>query len=217
VLNRLFEDHEMKQDVEEARRLDSARPASRAVPAPGTAKPKAANPIARQIISLGVLHAHALAIEHEAEARYRELATRMADCGNDSVAALFSRLADFEAEHAFHWAKKSFGVEIPVLAPGEYAWLDAGAPLPEAHAFVYRMMTPRLALEIALRAEERAKGFFERVRGESPDPAVRDLAAEFARDEDDHIAWVRDALQGVPLPYRPTEDQPRDPAIAQEL
>jgi rubrerythrin len=169
------------------------------------------------MISLGVLHAHALAIEHEAEARYRELAERMGDCGNDSVAGLFSRLAEFEAEHAVQWARKSVGVEIPVLAPGEYAWLDAGAPVPEAHALVYRMMTPHLALEMALRAEERAKAFFLMVRAEARDPAVRELAEDFARDEEEHISWVRAALDALAVPYRATEEHPGDPAIAQEM
>jgi rubrerythrin len=170
----------------------------------------------KHIGSLGILYAHALAIEHEAEARYRELAAHMADSGNDTVADLFARLAEFEGEHAFHLAKKSLGMEIPLLAPGEYAWLDCGAPVPEARAFVYRMMTPRLALEIALRAELRAKAFFEQVRTESPNEGVQELAAEFALDEESHVAWVMDALEHLPPPFQPSEEQPGDPTIEQQ-
>lgn len=170
----------------------------------------------KQIVSLGVLYAHALAIEYEAEARYHEFATLMADYGNNTVADLFLRLAEFEAEHAYHLAKKSVGIEIPVIDPGEYAWLDSGAPVPEARAFIFRMMTPRLALEIALRAEKQAKAFFERVRVESRNASVRKLGAEFARDEQSHIDWVSDALALLPLQFRADEDQPGDPTIEQQ-
>lgn len=171
----------------------------------------------RKIGSLGVLYAHALAIEHEAEARYRELAAHMADTGNDRVAELFARLAEFEAEHSFHLAKKSLGIDIPLLAPGEYAWLDRGAPVPDARAFVYRMMTPRMALEMALRAEERAKAFFEQVGAESRNAGIRQLAAEFALDEESHVAWVKDALARLPQPFQPREEQPGDPTIEQRV
>lgn len=179
-------------------------------------KAKAARPRRRKIGSLGVLYAHALAIEHEAEARYRELANHMADVGNDVLLNLFRQLAQFEGEHAFRLAKKSVGVEIPLLAPGEYAWLDCGAPVPEARAFVFRMMTPRMALEIALAAEERAQAFFERVRVESRNAALRELAAEFAAEEESHVAWVKDALARLPQPYQPSEDRPGDPGIEQQ-
>ena len=170
----------------------------------------------KRIGSLVILYAHALAIEHEAEARYRELAAHMADSGNDTVADLFARLAEFEGEHAFRLAKKSLGMEIPPLAPGEYAWLDCGAPVPEARAFVYRMMTPRLALDIALRAELRAKAFFEQVQAESRNEDVQGLAAEFALEEESHVAWVLDALAHLPQPFQPNDEQPGDPTIEQQ-
>jgi rubrerythrin len=177
-----------------------------------------ANPRSRKRIrSLGTLYSHALAIEHEAEARYRELAGHMADAGNDAVADLFLRLARFEGEHAYHLAKKSLGLEIPLLAPGEYAWLDCGAPVPEARALIYRMMTPRMALEIALRAEERAKAFFEQVLAESRNATIRALAAEFVLEEESHIAWVENALTHLPRPFQPSEEQPGDPTIEQRI
>lgn len=179
-------------------------------------KAKTRRPRREKIGSLGVLYAHALAIEHEAEARYREFASYMADVGNDALLNLFRQLAQFEGEHAFHLAKKSVGVEIPLLAPGEYAWLDCGAPVPEARALVFRMMTPRMALEIALAAEERAKAFFEKVLAESRNAGIRQLAAEFAAEEESHVAWVKDALARLPQPYQPSEDRPGDPAIEQQ-
>ncbi len=170
-----------------------------------------------QIASLGVLYAHALAIDYEAEARYRDFAAHMADYGNDATAELFLRLAEIAAKHAFDLAKKCVGLEIPLLVREEYAWLDCGAPVPVARAFVYSMMTPRLALHIALLAEERGKAYFEHVRAESQHADVRNLAAEFARDKVKQVAWVEDALAQLPVPFRPTEQQPDDPTMEQQV
>jgi len=171
----------------------------------------------KRIGSVGALYAHALLIEHEAVARYREFALNMSEHGNDEVAALFQQLAEFEAEHAFHLAKKTAGMSLPNLAGSEHAWVDQDAPVPEAHAFVYRMLTPRMALEIALRAEERAKAFFDKVLDESSDAGIRQLALNMARDEEAHVAWVREALGHVPQPYVPSEDSPGDPTIPQQV
>jgi len=171
----------------------------------------------KRIGSVGLLYARALLIEHEAAERYREFASHMAEHGNDTLAELFGQLAEFEGEHADHLAKKTAGMTLPKLAAGEHAWLDQEAPVPEAHALVYRMLTPRVALEIALRAEERAKAFFEKVLAEASDAGIREVALDGARDEQAHIAWVNEALARVPQPYRPSEEQPGDPTIPQQL
>jgi rubrerythrin len=171
----------------------------------------------RRVGSVSALYAHAMTIEHEAVVRYREFAAHMAEHGNDTVADLFRNFAQFGAEHAYHLAKKTAGMALPKLAAGEYSWLDQDAPVPEAHAFVLRMLTPRLALEIALRAEERAKAFFDKVIDESSDAGVRKAALELALDEQAHIAWVNEALARVPKPYQPTDEQPGDPTIPQQL
>ncbi len=171
----------------------------------------------KRIGSVGLLYAHALLIEHEAAERYCEFASHMAEHGNDTLAELFEQLAEFEGEHAYHLAKKTAGMALPKLAAGEHAWLDREAPVPEAHAFVYRMLTPRLALDIALRAEERAKLFFEKVFAEASDAGIREVALDMARDEQAHIAWVNEALVRLPQPYRPSEEQPGDPTIPQQL
>ena len=191
------------------------RDAHPAAKAPRQAAPKAG--LRRRIGSVGQLYAHALLIEREAAERYREFAAHMAERGNDELAELFERLAEFEGEHAYRLAKKTAGMMLPKLAAGEHAWLDQEAPLPEAHAFVYRMLTPRLALEIALHAEERAKAFFEKVLAEANDTGIREVALGMVRDEQAHVAWVNEALARVPQPYRPSEEQPGDPTIPQQL
>ncbi len=167
--------------------------------------------------ALGALYAHALAVQYEAEVRYCEFATFMADYGNDAAADLFLRLTDFVAQRAFALAKRSMGIEIPVIDPAEYAWLDSGMPVAEARAFVYRLMTPRGALEIALHAQEQAKAYFERIQVESRNAGVRALASEFACEEQAHIDWISNALAHLPRPFWPDEELLGDPTIEQEV
>jgi rubrerythrin len=144
------------------------------------------------------LYAHAIAIEREAAERYAELAQRMEDLGNGEVAALFRTLAVFEAEHLDTLEARTAGVAVPEIAPGEYAWLDAGAPETVARELVYRTLTPRQALEIALQAEHRAQRFFDEVKAAASDPALRALAQEMAAEERGHIAMVEQVIARTP-------------------
>lgn len=146
------------------------------------------------------LFAHAIAIEHEAGARYRELGERMHDLGNDAVAELFLRLARLETEHERELEKRAAGLTLPRIEPGEYAWLDTGAPETAAHNLVLNLLTPHVALKIALDAEVRAAAFFESARKQSRDRELRDLAAEMAAEEGVHIAWVESAMRRTPDP-----------------
>ena len=144
------------------------------------------------------LYAHAIAIEREAAETYAELAQHMDDLGNDEVAMLFRRLAVFEAEHLQTLEARTAGVALPALKPGEYAWLDAGAPETVARELVYRLLTPRAALDIALDAERRAQQFFAGVHATADDPALRALAQEMAAEEQGHIAMVEQARVRTP-------------------
>jgi rubrerythrin len=139
---------------------DKARPVEQIV---GKEQDAQIEGLRRRVGSVGTLYAHAMAIEREAIVQYREFAAHMADYGNDTVAELFRNLADFGTEHAYRLAKKAAGMSLPKLAAAQYSWFDLDAAVPDAHAFVLRMLTPRLVLEIALHAEERAKAFFDNV------------------------------------------------------
>jgi rubrerythrin len=148
----------------------------------------------RAIQSAAELYAHAIAIEREAAERYSEFAERMADLGNDAVAELFDRLAGFEAEHLETLLRRTDGVALPIPAAGEYRWLDAAAPETAARELIFRLMTPRGALEIALGAEKRAQAFFEHVLTSAEDPALRAVAKEMAGEEQEHVHMVEQLL-----------------------
>ena len=154
----------------------------------------------KRIQSAPELYAHAIAIEREAAERYTEFSQRMNDLGNEAVATVFATLARFETEHLMALERRSEGVSLPQPARHQYRWLDSGAPETAARELVFRLISPRDALVIALGAEKRAHAFFEHVLLTSDDPALRALAREMAMDESEHIALVERLLERVADP-----------------
>ena len=154
----------------------------------------------RPIKSSAELYAHAIAIEREAAARYFEFAERMSDLGNESVAEIFATLATLEAEHLVELLERTADMALPELAAHEYRWLGGSGPETVDRELVYRMMTPRHALEIALLAENRAAAFFETVILTADDAMLRALACEMAADEADHVAMLEKLLETTPSP-----------------
>jgi rubrerythrin len=146
------------------------------------------------------LYAHAIAIEREAAERYAELAVRMQDEGREDLARIFQMLADLESEHLQTLEARTLDVALPQIPTGRYQWLDVGAPETAAHELVFRLMTPRMALAIALQAELRALAFFERVFMSCDDSALRALAREMAADEQEHAALLARILEETPDP-----------------
>lgn len=154
----------------------------------------------RLIESAPELYAHAIAIEREAAARYAEFAERMEDEGREDLSRVFGLLARVEAEHLETLERRVAGIEVPKIAEERYKWLDAGAPETAARELVYRLMTPRHALAIALHAEQRAQAFFEHVYWTAADPALRALAKEMAAEEREHVSLVAKMLDDAPAP-----------------
>jgi len=107
---------------------------------------------------------------------------------------VFDRLARMEAEHLDALERRTEDVALPEIAPEQYQWLDAGAPETAARELIFRLMTPRQALAIALRGEQRAQAFFERVFTTADDPALRALAREMAAEEQEHVVLIESLL-----------------------
>jgi rubrerythrin len=144
------------------------------------------------------LYAHAIAIEREAAERYAELAARMDDEGRGDLARVFDLLARLEAEHLEALEARADGVALPPVPGGDYQWLEAGAPQTAAREAVFRLMTPRTALAVALQAEKRAQAFFEGVFMTCDDPALHALAREMAADEQGHADLLERLLEETP-------------------
>ena len=150
------------------------------------------------IRSAAELYAHAIAIEREAAERYAEFARFMADLGNQAVAELFGRLAGLEAEHLEALLRRTDGVTLPEASAASCRWLDSGAPETGARELIFRLMTPRHALEIALAAEHRAEAFFQDVFATADDPALRALAQEMAMEEREHVQLIEGLMARTP-------------------
>jgi rubrerythrin len=144
------------------------------------------------IRSAAELYAHAIAIEREAAQRYGELAGRMLELGHQALAEVLDGLAQFEGEHLLALERRTAGMALPAVTPGEFRWLDGAAPesLPGGAT-----LTTRQALALALHAERRAQAFFENVCMTAEDPALRRLAQEMALEESAHIELIERLLE----------------------
>jgi len=147
------------------------------------------------IATVEEFYAHALAIEREASERYAEFAEHFEDRGEEAVAGLCRNLAKLELEHFTELLAGCSQMSLPAIGAGEYCWLDDGSPEAPARELVYRVATPRHLLEIALKAEWRAREFFVWIARTAPARAVRELAGVMAAEEMEHVAWVRQALE----------------------
>jgi rubrerythrin len=150
------------------------------------------------------LYAHAIAIEREAAERYSELAERMDDEGREELARVFGELAQMEAEHLDTLQSRTAGLQLPAIPQDRYRWLEDGAPETARRELIFRLMTPRQALAIALAAERRAQAFFEQVSWSAADPALRALAREMLAEEGTHVELISRMLEATPPPLGAT-------------
>lgn len=144
--------------------------------------------------------AHALAIEREAAERYGEFARYMDDHDRPELAELFERLAEREDEHARFIEKRAGSADLPAAVAAEHRWLEAGRPDPAVHEWLFRLLTPRDALKLALDAERRAEAYFARIAREAETLEIRRLAQEFSEEEAEHAAWLERLITAEPDP-----------------
>jgi rubrerythrin len=142
--------------------------------------------------------AHALAIEFEAARTLREMQDAFVDRGEDELASLCGKLAAMEQEHYERLEERSRRRSVQPVDYKLYAWLESDDAECCPRDMVLHVASPRMLLEIALKAEQRAVDMFERAAKHSRDPAVRDLAGQLVQDEVEHVRWVLDALRRTP-------------------
>ena len=149
----------------------------------------------RTVRSIEEFYAHALAIEHEAAERYGEFQGWFDDHGEDILAGLCASIGRMEQEHYRSLLDGSRGLELPALSQGEHLWLESASPEAPARELFYRVAEPRHLLEIALQGERNALAFFQGIERTAPDEKVRIAAHEMAREEEQHVMWMRNALE----------------------
>lgn len=181
------------------------RPAAQSVKRAGKAVRSASAAAGRAAVEQFYADAHA--IEVEASARYRVLAREMQASGNARTAELFLRLAQLEAGHATK-LEMSAAPELRSRAREQLLSRKGGQTEVPNYEFMYRDVPPFHALMMALDSERRAKAYFERICENARDEAVQKLAAEFAREEEQHVAWLEEALAKEPQPATPLYELP---------
>lgn len=145
-------------------------------------------------------------IEEEAKERYGEFADQMDIHRNPEAARFFRFMLGVEQKHEDKLGeqrKKLFG-DAPREVRREMLF-DIEAPeYDETRA----KMTVREALDVSLRAEEKAYAFFDGVLAETTDPAVRELFSKLRDEEGEHQLLVKKQIAKLP----PEEKSPMDDA-----
>lgn len=148
-------------------------------------------------MSVEELLLHALIMEKEAVQRYQTLAEMMDLVGNTKVADIFSKMSKIEAKHVASIEERIADHDLPILTPSQYRWRGPESPENADSGRVYHLMNPRQAMSLALDCEEQAFSFFDDVVEDSRDEDVREMAAEFAVEEKQHVAWVREWIDAL--------------------
>ena len=165
--------------------------------------------------SVGDLLAHAKSIETEAYERYLELAEQMEMHNNPETAELFTKMARVESLHVEKILERIGNTNLPHISPWDYQWNQEEAPEVIPNHRIHYMMTPHHALTLALRGEQKAYYFFERVVENSEPGEIKDLASELLEEEREHIELMEKWLKKYPEPEDDWDEDP-DPPIHQE-
>ena len=135
----------------------------------------------------------AVLVEEEAQERYEEFAHQMETHHTPEAAAFFRFMAENEAKHGSELRArrvKLFG-DAPRGVTRAMLY-DIEAP---EYDEVRASMSPRAALETALRAEEKAHAFFVGALPGLKDPDVRALFEELRDEEVEHQALVQKQIE----------------------
>jgi rubrerythrin len=152
----------------------------------------------------------AVLVEEEAQERYVELADQMEKHHTKDAAAFFTSMARNEQKHGdeLRARRRALFGDAPRRVKPSMIWEVEAPEYDEVRAF----MTPRQAMETALRAEMKAHGFFVAALPHVSDPEVRALFQELRDEEIEHQTLVREAMSRLP-PETPVdtsgyEDEP---------
>jgi len=166
-----------------------------------------------KINSVADLLAHVKAMETEAMERYQDLAEQMDVHHNSETAALFRKMADVEALHVEKILERAEGIELPHIAPWEYQWGDSDTPEAVSAEHTHYLMTPYHALQLALRAEQRAFDFFDQIVRRSEPGVIHELASELRDEEFHHVGLIEAWLEKTGKPDEDWDEDPDPPAL----
>jgi rubrerythrin len=164
-----------------------------------------------KIGSAAEFYAQALAIETEASERYTSLAEQMEVHNNPEAANIFRKMAGIESQHRETLRQRAGDMLVGGEA-AHFSWTGPEGPETAEFEKVYYLMGPHQALQIAKINEERAAAWYEAIGEATQIAEIKAVAAEMARDEREHIAWVEQWLQQFPPPDEDW-DEDLDPPV----
>jgi rubrerythrin len=129
-------------------------------------------------------------LEYESADRLRELAKFMLNHQATELSELLETLAGYSDQHASEIRELSEGKVLPELVTLDLSWEGLEGPETTAYESVNPQMTVEDMLLIALRNELKGQDFYIDISLNSPDEAVRKLAAEFANEENEHVVML---------------------------
>ncbi len=170
----------------------------------------AAKPTLQVPDTLEAFMAQAVAMEFEAQQRYAELADAMAVHNNRDVAELFRKMSVIEGKHAAQMLAEMGWTEVPhpVQAP---TWEGFDSAEMVSMDDVHYLMQPWHALQLALKAEQRAVRFFEALAEAAVAEPVRKAALELYEEEREHVELIHAWIKKVPPPEEGWEEDPDPP------
>jgi rubrerythrin len=148
---------------------------------------------AGSVQSLDELFALAGSMEQEAASKYAELAADLQRQGKTRLADVFTELAAAEREHVdsvTRWSQSRRG-KAPDPALVRWKVPETFDAETTAEVRASRLMTPYLALAMAVQNEERAFAFWSYVAAFSEDPEIKKAAEVMAHEELGHVATLR--------------------------
>jgi rubrerythrin len=155
----------------------------------------------------------AILMEEEAKDRYEEFTRQMELHHTPEAATFFRHMAQNEAKHGAQLSERRQHLfhDAPRRVTAGMLWEVEAPEYDEARAF----MTPRQAMETALRAEEKAHGFFVSALPRISDAGVKRLFEELRDEEVEHQNLVKKELAKLPPGPDVNPDDYADEPVAQ--
>ena len=138
---------------------------------------------------------YAVKVEEDAAIHFEDLASKMKECGNDDVAALFAQLASYSRLHLAEAKAKCKKYDADVNLPSSTAWPDHVTPertsLWEGDPSLKRLD----ALRAALKGERRGYEFYYAIAHTTRDADVQKVAKEFVKEESEHVEKLKQWIE----------------------
>ncbi len=138
----------------------------------------------------------AILIENEAFERYEMFVTQLGRRFDGDAASIFAEMREAEKKHGMDLMarrEKLFGKAPMRVSPADL--FDVEAP---GMGAIRATMSARQALDVALKAEQRALDFYADALPHVTDPDVKALFEELRLEEVEHVRMVRRLIEKLP-------------------